>query len=418
MPNSADSAQVKFQTKIVNWSLDYSSNDSESKITTPILLQDVNGPCPLIAMVNSLLLNYEIQIRNLSLQGKSATGNAKLEGVADFKKVLNTCHKNFGSIELNKVLSQIGDLLLIYKEDKALNVEIDKLLNALPLLHTGLLVNPNLTNGDFAKEDLASVLFDVFELKFKHGWVINQIENENADLWGHDKPTDVVVDNDEYPKEDEYSQLVELVYKLQTFDQIQDFLLTEELAESGQNNLQLANNKALINKWIDLNRTQLTKIGLNRLNYELNEEEFIIFFRNNHFNTLFKKADLEFYLLITDSSFQDKSNLIIWQSFNSISGKDDLFFDGDFLPILDIDQDLPPGASGIDGSDYLLVKQLQEEEDAAMAKEMQQNYNRKAKAANAPPVKPESKSKLLQNPNEGSSSDKKEKKKKLNCVIA
>ena len=225
MPNSADSAQVKFQTKIVNWSLDYSSNDSESKITTPILLQDVNGPCPLIAMVNSLLLNYEIQIRNLSLQGKSATGNAKLEGVADFKKVLNTCHKNFGSIELNKVLSQIGDLLLIYKEDKALNVEIDKLLNALPLLHTGLLVNPNLTNGDFAKEDLASVLFDVFELKFKHGWVINQIENENADLWGHDKPTDVVVDNDEYPKEDEYSQLVELVYKLQTFDQIQDCLL-------------------------------------------------------------------------------------------------------------------------------------------------------------------------------------------------
>lgn len=57
-------------------------------------------------------------------------------------------------------------------------------------------------------------------------------------------------------------------------------------------------NKLLIEKWLNLNQTQLTLQGLNKLNDELDINQFIIFFRNNHFNTLFKKSNQEFYILI------------------------------------------------------------------------------------------------------------------------
>ncbi|KAK6457367.1 uncharacterized protein RJT20DRAFT_39825 [Scheffersomyces xylosifermentans] len=435
---------VKFIIKIVNWSLDYSSSSSEegvNKLATPILLQDINGPCPLIALINTLLLTYDIRSRNYSISKRKidAYAKSKRDGVEAFKKLLITYHQKDGSIDLNKVLSQLGDLILIYKDDKPLNYEIDKLLDSLPLLHTGLSVNPNLINGNFVKDDLASVLFDLFDLKFKHGWVVNQIENENPEWNFQVSPIPIssggIVEGSSSSAanqgEDSYARMVALFNKLQNFDEIQDFLLTEDPNASDETQASLAQDKEYIKKWIDLNRTQLTKIGLNRLNYEIAPEEFIIFFRNNHFNTLFKKSDSEFYLLITDSSFQDKSSAIIWQSVNSISGKDDLFFDGDFLPILDIDQDVNISVgAGIDDSDLLLVKQLQQEEDEALAKEMQEKFDRKAKAAAAkavPPAPEKDERSIEQNslsPSDKPStvattgdSNEKKKKKRPNCSI-
>ena len=54
-----------------------------------------------------------------------------------------------------------------------------------------------------------------------------------------------------------------------------------------------------------------------------------------------------------------------------MSGNDDLFFTGDFKPVLDIDQDLPNFAPDTGNSDYLLLKQLQEEEDQKLAAGLQ-----------------------------------------------
>ena len=48
---------VQFPIKLINWSLD---PQNQTIITTPILLQEINGPCPLIALCNTLLLNNDI----------------------------------------------------------------------------------------------------------------------------------------------------------------------------------------------------------------------------------------------------------------------------------------------------------------------------------------------------------------------
>jgi hypothetical protein len=527
LSNSEDPSLIEFQIRSISWSLDYISGNDE-KLVTPILLQDKNGPCPLIALVNTLLLNYELRLRNI-VQSMNLeiyldeVMEKKFNALNDLKSLLFKHEARTGTINLTLVLSQLGDLLLVYLESKGnanpaseepnsntfqksrksmsnfssttslhskSSYDVDKLLSSLPLLHTGLSVNPILTNGNFPPGELASILFKLFELKFKHGWIINQIDSEDVE-W-----------NNLDSQGDNYGNLIEVVNELQSFDKIQDYLLDDAVVtavsgegkssdlkldelqpkleepkssvlgisnavkrddlgiEAGlrlneslpdvsqprpslspyrtnfslstgsqsslshynsQTNLsqspipkpvspsltptqQLHQNQTLLKKWLDLNRTQLTKIGLKKLNIELSNEEFIIFFRNNHFNTMFKRGDQEFYLLITDEFLNNPSSKIVWQSLNSVSGKDDLFFSGEFLPILDIDQDVDTR-----GDDYMLTKQLQEQEDVELAKEMQQRYDKREQP----------KQKVEESDKRSFSKQKKKDKKdkKSNCVI-
>ncbi|KAK6461170.1 hypothetical protein DFJ63DRAFT_314959 [Scheffersomyces coipomensis] len=399
--------EVKFHIRIIDWSLDYYNELGEDRLSTPIILQDINGPCPLIALINTLSITYELKLKDIainSLQSHGEKDDEKLVALKEFKSLLTKQEAKSGFIELKTLLSQLGDLILVYNNEKHIDDQdgIDKILSNLPILHTGLSVNPNLINGDFVQHDLASRLFELFDLKFKHGWIINQIESENEENWNvshaHIEPPDGSSEELEVPPiEDNYAKLITLFNELQSFDEIQDYLLIDE--DEGIEKLQ---NQRLINKWLDLNKTQLTPIGLTRLNQEIVPEEAIIFFRNNHFNTLFKKGDKDMYLLITDTSFNNKSNKIVWQSFNSVSGKDDLFFSGDFLPILELDANI--NDEGYNDNDYLLLKQLQEEEDEQLAKQMQQVYTRKVSDSN------QSKNK---NSKDKKSKDKKSKPKKV-----
>lgn len=346
--------ETRFPIKIVRWSNEYT--DSQDQFLTPVLLQDKNGPCPLIALINTLILNKELQLNNYVMNDQviPEVEQQKFNRIDELQQNLYKWNNQDGYVKLSDILEELGDMILFYSQFKPLKYEIDQLLSKLPILNTGLNVNPNLISGNFQGDDLGSILFNLFDLKFRHGWTVNQIESESYN------------DGDQV---DNYAKVVELLYELQTFDSIQDYLLLPDETP------EIASNKRLIEKWLDLNRTQLTKNGLNRLNMDVSNGEFIVFFRNNHFSTLFKKNHQEFYLLITDSSFQNVSNRIVWQSLNSISGKDDLFFSGTFFPILDIDQDFQE--TNIDpDNDLMLIKQLQEEEDSKLAAAMQAKYNK------------------------------------------
>ncbi|ODV81135.1 uncharacterized protein CANTADRAFT_5104 [Suhomyces tanzawaensis NRRL Y-17324] len=415
-------ASPQFPIRAIRWSLDYNSSNDDHKLITPILLQELNGPCPLIALVNTLLLKYELQYNNVlqTDDNLDPLHQKKFNSLNDLKNLLLTSGSAHGGIDLDALLGQIAEMLLVFNEDKSFDYEVDQLLESLPLLHTGLSVNPNLLNGNFARTDMASILFEIFDLKIKHGWVLNQIDSEQVEWNATGEDT----------AEDNYGKLIEILNQLQTFDKVQDYLLLE-LEQSGDVNEQLRSqdskktllhNQTLINKWLDLNKTQLTKIGLKRLNLDLLNEEFVVFFRNNHFNTLFKKNNQEFYLLITDSAFENKASKIVWQSLNSVTGSDDLFFNGDFIPILDLDQDIDNNEAD---ADFLLSKQLQEEEDQAMAKTIQDRYDKAETraAAKAKPTKDstfrglKSKSKKSSDKSVEVGETKEEPKKKRDCII-
>ncbi|CUM65747.1 uncharacterized protein PRCAT00003395001 [Priceomyces carsonii] len=341
---------IKFGIREITWS-DYN-------FKTPILLQDQNGPCPLIALINTLLLKHEILNKNTVFDGLlfDDIQIAKVKNVESLKDFLRSRKQD--GIELEEILARTGDLLLVFGNDKSSEFNVDKLLEGLPKLHTGLSVDPDLTNGTFPNGDISSQLFKIFELRLRHGWCIDEIKISSKD------------------QNDIQLEVLRLLHDLKTFDKVQDFLLLDvnELNEPNEEEKQrIRRDQNLVNKWLKDNQSQLTTIGLGRLNSEMEAEQLVVFFRNNHFNSLFKKSDHEFYLLITDDSFRETP--IVWQSLNSVKGNEDLFFDGEFCPIFDTNI---TAKESLD-NDYLLMKKLQEEEDIHLAKKLQKNYHESEK---------------------------------------
>ncbi|KDP25542.1 hypothetical protein JCGZ_20698 [Jatropha curcas] len=83
----------------------------------------------------------------------------------------------------------------------------------------------------------------------------------------------------------------------------------------------------LIRTFLKNNANQLTFYGLFCLQDGLKERELCVFFRNNHFSTMFK-YDGELYLLATDQGYLNQPDLV-WEKLNEVNG-DTLFMTGNF----------------------------------------------------------------------------------------
>ncbi|GJX65731.1 ubiquitin carboxyl-terminal hydrolase MINDY-1 isoform X1 [Tanacetum coccineum] len=74
----------------------------------------------------------------------------------------------------------------------------------------------------------------------------------------------------------------------------------------------------LIRKFLKSNANQLTIYGLFCLQEGLKERELCVFFRNNHFNTMFKYEG-ELYLLATDQGYIRQPDLV-WEKLDEVNG--------------------------------------------------------------------------------------------------
>ncbi|XP_050376088.1 uncharacterized protein LOC126793571 [Argentina anserina] len=83
----------------------------------------------------------------------------------------------------------------------------------------------------------------------------------------------------------------------------------------------------LIRTFLKNNASQLTFFGLFCLQDGLKERELCVFFRNNHFSTMFKMNG-ELYLLATDQGYLNQHDLV-WEKLNEVNG-DTLFMTGNF----------------------------------------------------------------------------------------
>uniref|UniRef100_A0A2P2M4Y4 MINDY deubiquitinase domain-containing protein n=1 Tax=Rhizophora mucronata TaxID=61149 RepID=A0A2P2M4Y4_RHIMU len=83
----------------------------------------------------------------------------------------------------------------------------------------------------------------------------------------------------------------------------------------------------LVRNFLNNNASQLTFYGLFRLQGGLKERELCVFFRNNHFSTMFK-YDGGLYLLATDQGYLNQPDLV-WEKLNEVNG-DSLFMTANF----------------------------------------------------------------------------------------
>lgn len=336
-----------------------------------VLLQDENGPCALIALVNTVILKHQIESRKVAFGElhRNELQERRARAIESLQARLGRLEAEKKSISLNSLLESLGEVLLeLFENEQYPEYDVDRLVSSLPLLHTGLTVDPILTDITFPKSDLASVLFGIFSLSFKHGWCLDPNEDPEAFSFFSQYPT---------------------------FDRAQDCFIQNPQAYSHAQ------------EWLAANRSQLTSFGLRKIDSVMEDDELAVFFRNNHFSTLYKKGPGEFYLLVTDEAFNSHRR-IVWQSLNSVSGKDELFFTGDFVPVF-LDDSTDHGATDM-SDDYLLMKQLQEEDDMRMARNIQKLYNK-------PTVKPEKEGKEAKTSKPQEKSQEKKKKKKTDCVV-
>ncbi|RAL54655.1 hypothetical protein DM860_001783 [Cuscuta australis] len=83
----------------------------------------------------------------------------------------------------------------------------------------------------------------------------------------------------------------------------------------------------LIRNFLKTSASQLTIYGLFCLQEGLKEREICVFFRNNHFNTMFKYEG-QLYILATDQGYLNQPDLV-WEKLNEVNG-DTVFVTGNF----------------------------------------------------------------------------------------
>jgi hypothetical protein len=88
-----------------------------------------------------------------------------------------------------------------------------------------------------------------------------------------------------------------------------------------------------IKSFLDTSATQLTTWGIEVIRRSMRPGTFAIFFRNDHFSTLYCHPETrELISLVTDAGYRTHSN-VVWESLVDVNGEQTQFLTGDYRPI-------------------------------------------------------------------------------------
>lgn len=304
-PNTTMNRQRKehYQIKHIRW---YDHNKQGLR-TSPILTQNLNGPCPLLALVNALVLSTPPGVETALVE------------------TLRTRE----TVSLGLLLDAVFDELMSGRRGDAAQAlpDVTELYKFLLTLHTGLNVNPlfvpdasdisrstTLTNRAGGFENTQDMkLYRTFDIPLMHGWL-------------PEAGTEAYAAFDRVAKSYETSQYVqfqeeELDAKLQSGES-----LTEE---EQQMFTDIHAIKEFLNRW----PTQLTDHGLAVIRENLQRGQVAILFRNDHFSTLLKDPRTDqLVTLVTDQGYSTHDE-IVWESLIDVNGQGSQLFSGDFRSV-------------------------------------------------------------------------------------
>ncbi|XP_050410163.1 ubiquitin carboxyl-terminal hydrolase MINDY-2 isoform X2 [Patella vulgata] len=361
----------------------------------PIITQNENGPCPLLAIVNVLLLK----------------GSLKLPQMIEM-------------ITSEQLMTYLGDYIFENKpknlsENIQANYEqnMQDGINIMCKLQTGLDVNVKFNGVDDFEYTPECIIFDLLEIPLYHGWLVD--------------PQD--------------SKCVEAIGKL-SYNQVVEKIITQKSSDKEED----AREALVAEQFLERSASQLTYHGICELCHTVKDNQLCVFFRNNHFTTLFKHNQ-ELFMLVTDQGFLTETN-VVWETLSNVEGDchfvDSNFrtytkpepsthpipppnveigseeqIDHDYLVALSLQQDPPLAESEatawasyekdsatIAQKDHEFAKRLQEEEDRRAAAEEAAHQQRAAPPSQPGPSQPSI-------PRRNRDRDREKQKDKDNCVI-
>uniref|UniRef100_A0A8D2CU74 Ubiquitin carboxyl-terminal hydrolase n=1 Tax=Sciurus vulgaris TaxID=55149 RepID=A0A8D2CU74_SCIVU len=303
---------------------------------TPIITQNENGPCPLLAILNVLLLAWKVKLPPMM---EIITAEQLMEYLGDY--MLDAKPKEISEIQRLNYEQNMSDAMAILHK-----------------LQTGLDVNVRFTGVRVFEYTPECIVFDLLDIPLYHGWLVDPQIDDIVKAVGNCS----------------YNQLVEKIISCKQSD-------NSELVSEGFVAEQFLNNTA----------TQLTYHGLCELTSTVQEGELCVFFRNNHFSTMTKYKG-QLYLLVTDQGFLTEEK-VVWESLHNVDG-DGNFCDSEFhlRPPSDPETVYKGQQDQID-QDYLMALSLQQEQqsqeinweqipegisDLELAKKLQEEEDRRA----------------------------------------
>ncbi|KAF6231295.1 hypothetical protein HO173_010438 [Letharia columbiana] len=309
-PNRAGES---YQIRLVNW---YDASSPTNPRRSPIMVQNANGPCPLLALVNALVLTT-----------RSDVSTALVETLRVREQV-----------SLGLLLDAVIDELMSGRRRGSGGIlpDVSELYAFLVTLHTGMNVNPRFVPSEQLTVNLMDAPLDMptslhesrkaggfedtremrfystFSIPLIHGW----IPPRNHPAFAALKRT------------------------AETYEDAQNILFREEELEEKLQRQGLSPEEQLILEdiasvkyFLSSTATQLTGYGLDTVTETLAPGSVAILFRNDHFSTLYRHPKSgQLLTLVTDMGYAGHDE-VVWESLVDVSGEGCEFFAGDFRPV-------------------------------------------------------------------------------------
>jgi ubiquitin carboxyl-terminal hydrolase MINDY-1/2 len=320
-----------YQIKNITW---HDANAANPTRKSPILVQNANGPCPLMALVNALTLTTPAD-----------AGDAVL---------VNTL-KTREQISLDLLLDAVFDELMSERRitpDMSLP-DITELYAFLKGLHTGMNVNPRFvpteeTEKAFKRTSLTHLhptergelipgtfedtkemsFYRTFRIPLIHGWLPPRSEPVYEALKRH---------------AESYEDAQNLLFREEELEDKLSSTSDPGLSEEEQGIYQ---DILSIKSFLYSAATQLTPWGLEVITKAMRPGSVAILFRNDHFSTLYRHPQtLQMFALVTDAGYAGHDE-IVWESLVDVNGEKSEFFSGDFLVVGGPSQSQEYAASG------------------------------------------------------------------------
>lgn len=232
-----------------------------------VLLQNENGPCPLLAVANALALKGAIVIP----QPSSSQPTIPFVTVEDLVKEF-ICTQPRGAA---------------VPRDENHQFTVDAAVRLLPRLARGLDVNPKFEAIDHFEPTDELAVFDAARLRLVHGMTLDP--QETALL----------------------SEIGQHSYNVMTVRSTDPSSVPRFI------------------EWQEQFPTQLTFRGLIDLTQNIREDEIAVLFRNNHFSVLTKSQGV-LYTLVTDVGVVQAQPSTPWESLVDLTGESSVFRDAYF----------------------------------------------------------------------------------------
>jgi ubiquitin carboxyl-terminal hydrolase MINDY-1/2 len=315
-PAAAEAAQNQkketYEIKKISW---HDVNSDKNPRTSPILVQNANGPCPLLALVNALTLSTP----------------------ANVETALVDTLRSREQVSLGLLLDAVLDELMSGRRGDAAQElpDVSDLYYFLITLHTGMNVNPRFFPAPPSKsasdprnsmshvhpaereeaipgtfEDTREMkLYSTFSVPLIHGWLPAQGSPE----------------------------YIALKRSATSYEDAQNLMFHEEVLEEKlrRDGLSFEEQATLedistIKAFFHSAATQLTAYGLETITVSLAPGAVAILFRNDHFSTLYRHPDtLQLLQLVTDMGYAGHEE-VVWESLTDVNGENAEFFSGDF----------------------------------------------------------------------------------------